>query len=202
MTAAVLGYVEKRSVVADLLKVGIMSTGADGKLVTELVRGDVTPDLFKVLPAKKEEGKESKKDQGDAFVRWRVETPGVRLSGVWEDPGVRDSWSRYVGRRGELRGLCMVTGDETSLAENHPKRVRHAGDGAKLISSNDTGGFTFRGRFETAGQAYGIGALVTQKAHSALRWLISRQGSRVGDDQVFVSWCVAGKDLPDPLGDA
>ncbi len=70
-------------------------------------------------------------------------------------------------------------------------------------------GFTFRGRFTdtkksiAAGgsQAVGISLEVTQKAHNALRWLISRQGFRNGD-QVYVSWAVSGKEIPEPLADS
>ena len=42
----------------------------------------------------------------------------------------------------------------------------------------------------------GVGLDVTQKAHSALQWLIKRQGFRNGD-QVIVAWAVSGKPLPD-----
>jgi CRISPR-associated protein Csd1 len=45
-----------------------------------------------------------------------------------------------------------------------------------------------------------VGSGVTQKAHSALRWLIERQGYKAGD-QVFVAWAVNGKSVPDPLAD-
>ena len=144
--------------------------------------------------------KDKKRDQGDAFVRWRVQVPGDPVSAVWEDRQIRDSWVRFDLSRKTNRGLCMVTGDTSILAENHPKRLRHAADGAKLISSNDLSGFTFRGRFDQAGQAYGIGSVVTQKAHSALCWLIARQGYKAGD-QAVVSWAVSGKDIPDPLAD-
>ena len=49
-------------------------------------------------------------------------------------------------------------------------RDRNSGDRAKLISSNDSANFTFRGeRFSDAGQALRIGYETTQKAHSALR---------------------------------
>jgi CRISPR-associated protein Csd1 len=94
----------------------------------------------------------------------------------------------------------MVTGETTTLAASHPKRLRHGADGAKLISSNDDSGYTFRGRVDLPGQAYGLGYAVTQKAHSALRWLITRQGYQSGD-QVFVAWAVNGKSIPDPLAD-
>jgi CRISPR-associated protein Csd1 len=193
----VLKYIERASVVTDLVKAGVLHCGPDRKLLTEWNTDSPTPDIFKVLPAK---GK--KRDQGDAFVRWRVQLPGDPVSGVWQDPNVRESWIRFRTSQVKERGLCMVTGDTTALAVNHPKRLRHGADGAKLISSNDESGFTFRGRFETAGQVYGVGSAVTQKAHSALRWLIARQGYHdKASGQVFVAWSVGGEDIPDPFKD-
>jgi CRISPR-associated protein Csd1 len=94
----------------------------------------------------------------------------------------------------------MVTGETTALAASHPKRLRHGADGAKLISSNDHSGYTFRGRVDLPKQAYSVGWVVTQKAHSALRWLIARQGYRDNaSGQVFVAWAVGGKNIPDPF---
>jgi len=86
---------------------------------------------------------------------------------------------------------------------SHPKRLRHAGDGAKLISANDASGYTFRGRFtdDTGQQACGLGYEITQKAHNALRWLILRQAYR-NEEQVIVTWAVAGKSIPDPFQDS
>jgi CRISPR-associated protein Csd1 len=75
--------------------------------------------------------------------------------------------------------------------------VRRPGDSAKLISSNDDIGFTYRGRFKEPEEAASVSSEVTQKAHSALRWLISRQAYAHGS-QVFVAWCVALKPVPDP----
>jgi len=95
----------------------------------------------------------------------------------------------------------MVTGVETILAEQHPAKLRNAGDKAKLISANDSSGFTYRGRFTDPDQACGVGFEVTQKAHSALRWLLDgrrRQAFRNGD-QVIVTWAVSGAQVPDPL---
>jgi CRISPR-associated protein Csd1 len=97
--------------------------------------------------------------------------------------------------------LCYVTGHDQTLATNHPAKVRHSGDKAKLISSNDTSGFTYKGRFLDDIQASAIAFDVSQKAHNALRWLISRQGFRNGD-QAYVSWAVSGKPIPEPLVDA
>jgi CRISPR-associated protein Csd1 len=90
----------------------------------------------------------------------------------------------------------MVTGEMLPCATNHPKRLRHGADGAKLISSNDNkSGYTFRGRFELPEHAYGVGSSTTQKAHNTLRWLIARQGNKNGD-QAIVAWAVSGQPVP------
>ena len=193
--SAVLSYVERQSVVADLVRAGVLHCGPDHALLTEWTSDKTAPDIFKMLTLR-----DGKRDQGDAFVRWRVQVPGDPVSAVWEDRQVRDSWTRFDVSQKTNRGLCMVTGETTVLAESHPKRLRHGADGAKLISSNDSNGYTFRGRFGESSQAYGIGSVVTQKAHSALRWLIARQGEKAGD-QAVVSWAVSGKNIPDPLAD-
>jgi CRISPR-associated protein Csd1 len=90
------------------------------------------------------------------------------------------------------------------LAKSHPRRLRRSGDGAKLISSNDTAGFTFRGRFIDADQACSVGFDVTQKAHNALRWLIDPQRHQAfrNGDQVVVAWAVSGKSIPDPFANS
>lgn len=194
---AVLRYVEKGSVVDDLVRTGVLHCGPDHKLLTEWSSDAPTPELFKMLAAK-----DGKRDQGDAFVRWRVQVPGDPVSAVWEDLNVRDSWVRFDTSEKQERGFCMVTGELTALAASHPKRLRHGADGAKLISSNDQSGYTFRGRFDSAGQACGVGSVVTQKAHNALRWLIARQSYHdKASGQVFVAWCVDGQEIPDPFQD-
>jgi CRISPR-associated protein Csd1 len=192
---AVLSYVQKGTVVSDLVREGILYCSANGQLLTEWTSDHPTPGIFKMLTAK-----DGKRDQGDAFVRWRVQIPGDPVSAVWEAPDVRDSWVRFDASQNESGGLCMVTGQMTLLAASHPKRLRHGADGAKLISSNDASGYTFRGRFQVPEQAYGVGAVVTQKAHNALRWLIARQGYHdKATGQVFLAWAVDGQDIPDPF---
>ncbi|PIP41977.1 type I-C CRISPR-associated protein Cas8c/Csd1 [Candidatus Desantisbacteria bacterium CG23_combo_of_CG06-09_8_20_14_all_40_23] len=90
-------------------------------------------------------------------------------------------------------------------AEQHLAKLRNDRDRAKLISSTDWSGFTFRGRFtDTKGcntyQTCGVGFKITQKAHNTLRWLISRQGYRSGD-QAIVAWATSDIQIPDPLAD-
>lgn len=136
-----------------------------------------------------------------ALIRWRVETPNVSLSASWEDQSLFHSWVNFYSQRETKEDLCIVTGENTAMASQHPSGIRHGADKAKLISSNDSSGFTFRGRFTDKGgeQACTVSADVTQKAHNALRWLVQRKQAYRFGDQVFVSWAVAGEVIPDPL---
>ena len=196
---AVLAYVLKGEIVADLVREKILHVGDDGKLLGNWNADTPTPDIFKVLTP---DQKTKQRDQGNAFIRWRVWEPDNPCSAVWEDEGLQAAWANYDARAKATPGVCMVTGETGgNLALSHPKRIRHPGDGAKLISANDSSGFTFRGRFtdDTGQQACGISYEVTQKAHNALRWLIQRQAYRNGD-QAIVSWAVGGAPIPDPFG--
>jgi len=102
-------------------------------------------------------------------------------------------------QEGEV-GLCYITGEIVPLAQKHPSKIRNSGDGAKIISGNDTSGFTFRGRFETPDQACGIGFQASQKMHAALRWLIGRQGYSRGEFTI-VAWTVTGEKVSSPSDD-
>jgi CRISPR-associated protein Csd1 len=113
---AVLRYVEKKTVVADLIHFGVFHCGPDNTLLTEWTSEAPTPEIFKILIAK-----EKKRDQGDAFLRWRVQVPGDPVSAAWIDPRVRDSWIRFNASQDKNRGLCMVTGETTALTASHPK---------------------------------------------------------------------------------
>ena len=57
------------------------------------------------------------------------------------------------------------------------KKIRNEGDGAKLISANDSQNFTYRGRFITKEEAFAVGNETSQKLHNALKWIIRKQGT-------------------------
>ncbi len=190
-------YLQQGTLISDLLDKKILYVDSNQKFLKKWEDKQADPpEIFSVFPASS--------TQADIFVRFGVEIPGDPASELWLDKTVRESWSRFIKSYGNKQvGLCYVTGQESILALNHPKKIRHSGDGAKLISSNDKDGYTFRGRFEQATEACGIGLDVTQKAHSALRWLIGRQGWRGTGDNNFsvVAWTVEGDDPPYPLAD-
>lgn len=206
---AVLAYVGKGHVVSDLVLAGILVAQGNRLVVYEKSSGkkskdeeDDVPGIFKLLTPKKE-GEKSVIDQGDAFVRWRIERPGDVAAGTWEDDSLKVAWQRREASQKSTAGFCMVQGysdrgEPRILATQHPAKLRHGADKAKIISSNDTSGFTFLGRFTDAEQAAGVSFEVTQKAHNALRWLIGRKQAFKNGDQVFVSWAIGGQPIPDP----
>lgn len=188
---AILSYVEKGQLVKDLIAAKIMFAH-DNQLLTQWQDDGEAPALFKVLP--KEKGQ---LDQGSALVCWSVETKGIAQSKTWLDETIQQSWIDYESQNGGEKTLCFVTGNEQVVATNHPAKIRHSGDKAKLISANDTSGFTFRGKFLTVNDAANVSFEVTQKAHNALRWLLAKQGYRTGE-QVYLAWAVSGKETPIP----
>ncbi|MBN2301401.1 MAG: type I-C CRISPR-associated protein Cas8c/Csd1 [Lentisphaerae bacterium] len=198
---AIAEYVMKKRVIADLVNAGILHVDARKQLINQWNSETSTaPELFYLLPGGTDSKGKSKPWQADAFLRWRVECPRDPQSDVWNDRILWQSWITYCGNQSNTKGLCYVTGQTSSLADQHPAKLRNDGDKAKLISSNDSSGFTFRGRFLKAEEACGVGIDVTQKSHNALRWLIARQGRRDGD-QAIVAWAVSGVDVPDPIAD-
>jgi len=148
-------------------------------------------------------GQKTKLEDEKVFIRWRIETIGDPCSGTWEDQSLIKSWIGFDGSKNRQVGFCIATAQQVRIAQNHSRFIRHPGDGAKLISANDFSGYTFRGRFTDSKKDYekqvcSVGFEVSQKAHNALRWLISRQSYR-NDDQVIVTWAVTGKPVPDPF---
>ena len=189
---AVLKYILKRQVIKDLETKKLLFIGKDGKLLSkeETDREKNAKDIFSVVDP-----------QENAFVRWEIEIPGEVESQAWKDSSLWDSWIKYYLGNRDDKHLCFITGKEQVITTNHPKYIRREGDGAKLISSNDTGGYTFRGRFIEDTQACGVGLEASHKAHFALAWLISRQGYRSGD-LAIVAWATSGKPVPQPTDDA
>jgi len=190
---AVLAYVQKKTLIRDLVAQKVLLVDEGGKLISKenAKREKNAKDIFSVVNA-----------QDAAFIRWVVEFPESTEHRAWQDKTLWSNWERYYLSSRSDTGLCLVTGQNQLLTNNHAKFIRREGDNAKLISSNDTRGFTFRGRFITDDEACGVGLESSQKAHYALAWLISRQGylDNQGELAIF-AWAVSGKQVPQPTQD-
>mgnify|MGYP001657465126 FL=1 len=139
--------------------------------------------------------------QEEVFVRFRVNYQDVlgRESRTWKDPSLYDSFILYQKENQDRIQLCYATGRNTSCTYKHPLKIRNAGDKAKLISTNDESGFSYRGRFDSKEQALSVGYEFSQKMHNALKWLIEKQGIVIGSMIVLV-WASNMQLLPDIIG--
>lgn len=135
------------------------------------------------------------------LIRWKIETPTDPISETWKDESLIAAWISYDRENCSKNGFCYISNDKCRITTIHPRYLRYPGDKAKLISSNDEKGFTYKGKFEKPDQAAEIGFNMTQKAHNALRWLISRQSYK-NEDQVYITFAVSGKNIPDPFKDS
>jgi len=149
------------------------------------------------------------------FIRWEVYIKGDTNPELWKDEETYKSWIDFynsdyfdeycnnkfdkkedIEKRVRKIDFDYIDGEKVKIANYHPAKIRNSGDKAKLISSNDTSNYTFRGRFSNDREACQISSETSQKAHSALRWLLKRQGVSIGDGLSLVSWNRAGDKLP------
>lgn len=205
---AVLSYVQKGTVVKDLLnaKVLIADPSDNEKLAYPAQAGDYPDSILSSLNKNK-----GVFDQGAAFVAWQVINSELgsqaKLSPdeTWKDDSLFESWQHFYATLDSTDGFCYITGQNRPLASKHPNRILRSATNAKLISANDMDSFTFLGRFtdnKASIKAHGlqganISAVVTEKAHAALSWLLARQG-REEAGQAVVAWAISGEETLQP----
>ena len=113
----------------------------------------------------------------------------------WKDRSLQDCYIEYVRSQEKEKGLCYLTGNTEAVTYLHSKKIRNEGDGAKLISANDSQNFTYRGRFVSKEEAFAVGNETSQKIHNTLKWLIRKQGTFF-DTLVFIAWESASLNMP------
>lgn len=180
-------YLQKGTLISDLVQRGILPCDENGKVLKKWTgEKEEKPAIFQAIV--------SSAVPLDAFVRIGIESN--RRVFLWLEKSVQNDFIQYyINCFAGDSALCYVTGETVPCSDNHPKKIRNTGDQAKLISANDTAGFTFRGRFDTAKEAAQVGYEVSQKAHNALKWLIERQGIFCGS-KVIVAWTTYDDKLP------
>lgn len=168
--SAIARYVERGTIVEDLAQRGVISLNEKG------------------LPTKEKQ-----------VVRWRVET-GVEneTPACCQDQSLFQAFiDYYASTRSEKPAFCMVSGVLAPPTRQHPKKIINLYANAKLISANDTSGFTYRGRFTDDSQAATMSYEASQKIHSALHWLAATQGVFIGG-RTFLCWNPQGIEIPKP----
>lgn len=137
-----------------------------------------------------------------AMVCWVVNGLGESLNGpCWTDRTLMNAFIDYYRekRTDTPPALCMISGELEMPAGQHPKGIVPISGNAKLISANDSSGFTYRGRFDDAAQAATVGYAASQKAHSVLRWLVANQSVSFGG-RTFLCWNPQGIQVPRVTG--
>lgn len=186
---AVKSYIERNRLLGDLLHSQILSS----EQIAILTKSELTS----------VEEKEAKKTD-KMLVRWRVQCSDPTLpEACWMDTTLLQSFSDFYldSIQEKATDLCMVSGMEGVPASQHMKGIVSVKGNAKLISANDSSGFTYRGRFVNDNQAAVVSYEVSQKAHNALRWLIAEQGYQVVfGGRTFLCWNPGGDKVPPPAG--
>ncbi|MDO5595005.1 MAG: type I-C CRISPR-associated protein Cas8c/Csd1 [Eubacteriales bacterium] len=137
-----------------------------------------------------------------AMVCWEVNGLGETLNGpCWTDQALMNAFIDYTAEKqaNVEPALCMVSGEMEVPAGQHPKGIIPTSGNAKLISANDSSGFTYRGRFDDAAQAATVSYTASQKAHNALRWLVANQSVPFGG-RTFLCWNPQGIPIPKVTG--
>lgn len=187
---AIYNYVKKGTLIEDLVQKNILYLDEQRKLLKKWdSKQKEKPEIFSV-----------KDDQESAFVRFDVHYPNQVHDHVWNNKEIYDLYSRYYDTNLRDKDLCYVSGEYLPAVERHPNKLRNSADRAKLISANDTSGFTFRGRFLNSREVANISYEVSQKAHNALKWLIDKQGKTV-DGRVFLAWGLRSPNIPQATED-
>ena len=130
--------------------------------------------------------------QTKALVRFIVRSASEELyqensDECWKDRSLQECYIQYVRSQEGEKGLCYLTGNIEPISYLHSKKIRNEGDGAKLISANDSQNFTYRGRFTSREEAFAVGNETSQKLHNALKWIIRKQGTSF-DTLTLVTW--------------
>jgi CRISPR-associated protein Csd1 len=194
---SIYNYLRKGQLIKDLVEHHILYVDSDHRLIEkwdkayESSLSSDKPPIFSVVAG----GQES------AFIRFNVYSPKGLETDVWKDQEMYQSWIDYYQNLLGDEDICYVTGKTQPSTDKHANKIRNAADKAKLISANDSSGFTYRGRFNLSQEAASISYEVSQKAHNALKWLINRQG-KIIDQRVFLLWGNDALYVPDPTEDS
>lgn len=181
---AVYSYLEKGCIMQDLVKCGVMKCDASTGKLTEKDK------IAGIL-------------QEDSFVRFRVEYLNDidRENATWKDKSLYESFISFNQSIMVNKQLCYATGKVLPVTYKHPAKIRNSGDKAKLISSNDESGFTYRGRFKGKEEALSVSYDFSQKMHNALKWLLTKQGFNLGSLSITV-WASAMQPVPNIMADS
>lgn len=186
---SILKYIKSGSIIQDLCKAKLIKTDEKGepdkkdKKIIWRVLG-CTPDSCARNRA-----------LFDSFIRFYENTHYYIKENESPKKKNEDNDSTILPVSERKTDFCMISAKTKPIALAHRKSIVSDYGNAKIISSNDKDGFTFRGRFINAYEALSVSYEATQKAYNALNWLIANQGVKICK-KVFLCWRPQGIELP------
>lgn len=191
-------YIKKGTLIQDLVEREVLYLDKETNLLLSKWKGKDKPILFQAI------GNNSVQEK--AFIRFNVfDVTSFENEDVWQSKELFESYTNYYRSTLTDVGFCSITGETTLLTRKHPRGIRKPGDGPKLISSNkdayNDGLFTkvIDKKYPNA-VPLGVGFDISQKAHNALKWLITKQGVSIGD-KVYLVWGTKNLDVPNVAKD-
>lgn len=170
---AVYRYLEKETLIRDLVDCKVLKLNDQGMLdEKETIQGIAQTKGFVRFIIRSE---------NDSSTNERIPEE------CWQDQSLQQCYIEYCRSTEVNKGICYLSGNMESITYLHSKKIRNEGDGAKLISANDSQNFTYRGRFKEKEEAFAVGNETSQKMHNALKWIIRRQGTAF-DTLTIVTW--------------
>lgn len=156
-----------------------------GTLITDLISCDILKMDGELLDKKFKVQKTIA--QTDAFIRFKIRGNQEQIMEPWYDKTLFNAYHKFYTSLHTEKDLCYITGKMMYCTDKHPAKLRQGKDKAKLISTNDANGFTYRGRFVTKKDAISVGYETSQKIHNTLRWLIQKQAYKY-NGQTILTW--------------
>ncbi len=129
-------------------------------------------------------------------VGWEIITSGKNIK-TWDNHELQESFTSFFKEEygSGVNSFCMISGKEELPIKIVPSISKFGL--AKLISSNDTSDFSFRGRFVKSEDAVSLGYDTTQKAINALSWLCGNQSIYLGRSSLLC-WNPDGVETENP----
>lgn len=178
--SAVLSYVSKGTIVSDCIRAGVLEVDENNLL----------------------KSKQYSVDADRVTVRFIVHYNNLSLeSKTWKDKSLYDSFLRFISESRGDEQLCYALGKVLPAQYIHPKQIIKGAVNAKIISSNDESGFSYRGRFRDKKDALSVSYEFSEKMHNALKWLIDKQSLTFGkmkniDSLTVIVWASAMQKIP------
>ncbi|NLD86794.1 MAG: hypothetical protein GX633_00850, partial [Clostridiales bacterium] len=161
LVRAVFNYISRGTIIKDLTKSNIVKIKENGTL--DYKEKDMI--IFSVVGTGSDDGR------------------------VWRSKSLMNSFEEYSDKVNSSidKVGCYISGECTTPSFRCLKGVVPLYGNAKIISSNDSVNFTYRGRFTEPEQAVTIGYNAAQMSHNALKWLSANQGVIIGG-RTFLCW--------------